>query len=293
MLANNSRPAAEEGTTTLKTRSQGDVANSSQSPKDKWNSLIPVTKPRRSSRSNAAKINEPEFSSTEDLSQKNKRDKREIYNSSNHHHQKNNKVTANNKTVQEPSASVNETEAKPGSSNSSKTATTTKNKWKFLKKNQHNTRSSLNRSANSSKLNHSIESSDEASKTDKELDRQNHKVGRKKSSERYKQKNNVTSVSFTANEVLNASPQAEACSSANLTVPRVLHKYTLRSQGTVADYPLNFLPLRRSAEHRNREVVALGASSSQHTKREDPEPSRLSRSGAVLRRSTRNSRGML
>ncbi|GJQ67325.1 hypothetical protein Trydic_g8224 [Trypoxylus dichotomus] len=289
VLANNSRPNVEEGQGTSG-RSQGDAANSSQQ-KDKRNSSIPVLKPRRSSRSNPSRINESELSSSENLSHsKNKKDSKQLDNSD--YHQQN-KVSANNKTLHEPSASLNQNEVEAGSSkNNLKTSATTKNKWKFLKKSQQNTKNNLNKSATTNKLNNTIDSSDEASKTDKELDRQNHKISRKKSSERYKTKNNITSVSFTSNDLLNTSSQAEACSSTNLTVPRVPHKYPLRSQGKVADCPFNFLPIRKGAqERRNREVLALGASSSQHTKREDPEPSRLSRSGAVLRRSTRNSRG--
>lgn len=276
VLANNSRPNDEDDQRTLRQTSKRDVTNSSQSQKDK-NSSIPILKSRRSSN-----INEPNYSSSENLPQINDT------------HSKQKKVSANDKTLHEPPAALIEGEVGASSSkNNLKTSAITKSKWKFVKKTQPNTRNNLSKGGNLTKLNHSIESSDEASKTDKELDRQNHKVNRKKSSERYKIKNNVTSVSFTSSEILNTSSQAEACSSSNLTVPRVSHNYPLRSQGKIADFPINFLPIRKGAqERRNREVVALGASSSQHTKREDPEPSRLSRSGAVLRRSTRNSRGM-
>lgn len=74
---------------------------------------------------------------------------------------------------------------------------------------------------------------------------------------------------------------AVKCESSGL--PKTCHKYTLRSQKKLED-----------AENlRNRELSALGASTSHNVKREDPEPSRLTRSGAVLRRSTRNSKGNL
>ncbi|KAI4466356.1 e3 ubiquitin-protein ligase trip12 [Holotrichia oblita] len=297
VLANNNRPNTEDGQGTSRTRSQGNVTNSStqSQTRDKQNVIAnaPIPKPRRSSRSNPSKINESDFSSSESLSQiKGKKNSKQTDNADNH--QQTNKVSANNKTLHQASASLNdiEVEASSSSKNNNLKAASTKNKWKFLRKSQPNAKNNLNKSAPANKLNNSVESSDEASKTDKELDRQNHKVNRKKSSERYKIKNNIASVSFASSEILNASSQAEACSSTNLTVPRVSHKYPLRSQGKVADYTNNFLPLRKGAqERRNREVIALGASSSQHTKREDPEPSRLSRSGAVLRRSTRNSRG--
>lgn len=63
------------------------------------------------------------------------------------------------------------------------------------------------------------------------------------------------------------------------------HKYTLRSHSK-----LNILPKKEQPLLRNWQPSALGASTSQNSKREDSEPSRLTRSGAVLRRSTRNNK---
>ncbi|XP_072379801.1 E3 ubiquitin-protein ligase TRIP12 isoform X1 [Diabrotica undecimpunctata] len=90
-------------------------------------------------------------------------------------------------------------------------------------------------------------------------------------------------------------------SSANLTYPQV-HKYPLRSHSKIPsnssisssvvessstiNLPKKVLPVRLK-----RDFVALGTSSSQPTTRDVQEPSRLTRSGAVLRRSTRTSKG--
>lgn len=66
-----------------------------------------------------------------------------------------------------------------------------------------------------------------------------------------------------------------------------VHKYPLRSHSRTS-----VEPNRKSLPQRgHRELIALGASSSQTTSRDESEPSRLTRSGAVLRRSTRNSKG--
>lgn len=63
------------------------------------------------------------------------------------------------------------------------------------------------------------------------------------------------------------------------------HKYPLRSQGRLSDPGVAHRPTTQSKS------TALGTTSSQNASREVPEPSRLTRSGAVLRRSTRNSKG--
>ena len=71
------------------------------------------------------------------------------------------------------------------------------------------------------------------------------------------------------------------------TVPGPSHGYPLRSRTKARNIK------QGSVNDGSGEVVALGATSSQHAKREDPEASRLTRTGAVLRRSTRNNKGKL
>ncbi|CAH1114025.1 unnamed protein product [Psylliodes chrysocephalus] len=93
---------------------------------------------------------------------------------------------------------------------------------------------------------------------------------------------------------------AASTSASNLTYPQV-HKYPLRSHSKISlnsSIPTlvratTSLPLSKktSQERGKRELLALGASSSQPTTRDIQEPSRLTRSGAVLRRSTRSSKG--
>ncbi|KAL3281120.1 hypothetical protein HHI36_004342 [Cryptolaemus montrouzieri] len=72
-----------------------------------------------------------------------------------------------------------------------------------------------------------------------------------------------------------------------------VHKYPLRShsRGSSDRAPVVVVKSKKHAEFRNREASALGVSSSQSASREDQEPPRLTRSGPVLRRSTRNSKG--
>lgn len=72
----------------------------------------------------------------------------------------------------------------------------------------------------------------------------------------------------------------------NGVVPAIKHKYTLRSQGKVSE-----ITKKQEQTGRNwQPSSALGASTSQTSKREDAVPSRLTRTGAVLRRSTRNTK---
>ncbi|KAF5283720.1 hypothetical protein FQR65_LT13755 [Abscondita terminalis] len=80
------------------------------------------------------------------------------------------------------------------------------------------------------------------------------------------------------------------CSQLNTTYPNTLHKYPLRTQRRVSTEQSVALELIRKAteKRRTREVKDLGVSSSQQVAREENESSRLSRGGAVLRRSTRN-----
>lgn len=109
-----------------------------------------------------------------------------------------------------------------------------------------------------------------------------------KSSDRNKHKT-FASLSFSSGTSLSNhfhSYSDPSSSSGNQTFPKISHKYALRSQSRCSN-----IPAPTSPEEHRKESSALGASSSQHSKREDTEPSRLARSGAVLRRSTRSSKG--
>jgi hypothetical protein len=70
-----------------------------------------------------------------------------------------------------------------------------------------------------------------------------------------------------------------------------IHKYTLRSQSRSFIEQTSEPSHSKKSTSERRKLVALGATSSQPTAREEQEPSRLARSGVVLRRSTRNSKG--
>ncbi|KAG5872398.1 hypothetical protein JTB14_028710 [Gonioctena quinquepunctata] len=101
-------------------------------------------------------------------------------------------------------------------------------------------------------------------------------------------------ISYFSNE---GNPEAGTSSANSIQV----HKYPLRSHsrasvGHSAAPPTgpsgSVHPARKSLPERGkRELLALGASSSQPTTRDAQEPPRLTRSGAVLRRSTRSSKG--
>ncbi|XP_008200479.2 E3 ubiquitin-protein ligase TRIP12 isoform X1 [Tribolium castaneum] len=77
----------------------------------------------------------------------------------------------------------------------------------------------------------------------------------------------------------------------SLSSENSVHKYPLRSRSFTDQSSQTSHQSRKSPSGRvKRELVALGATSSQPNTREEQEPSRLTRSGAVLRRSTRNSK---
>lgn len=106
--------------------------------------------------------------------------------------------------------------------------------------------------------------------------------------------------SLNSTSPLDNSP-SPSTSTSNLTVPQV-HKYPLRSHSKIplkssiptiihSSSSIN-LPKKILPERGKRDSLALGtSSSSQSATRDVPEPSRLTRSGAVLRRSTRSSKG--
>nr|XP_022913625.1 E3 ubiquitin-protein ligase TRIP12 isoform X2 [Onthophagus taurus] len=113
-----------------------------------------------------------------------------------------------------------------------------------------------------------------------------------RNSERQRSTRSLASVSLTSER----SSRNRDSSPRNLTFPREAqqqqHRYLLRSHGRVSDQAINKRTEAGPNRTRHREDLALGASSSQQGKREaaESEPSRLNRSGAVLRRSTRNNR---
>lgn len=103
---------------------------------------------------------------------------------------------------------------------------------------------------------------------------------RKRSAEKYKTKSTVRTLSTSESST----------SSVNATVPQATHKYPLRNRllSSSVIVPNNRVSVQ---DPKTKESVALGASTSHQATREEQEPSRLTRSGAVLRRSTRNSKG--
>lgn len=103
---------------------------------------------------------------------------------------------------------------------------------------------------------------------------------RKRSTEKYKTRNSLHLRSLSTSE----------SSTSSTTDQQVTHKYPLRNRLSSSSAVLS--NNRVSAQdYKIKESVALGASTSHQATREEQEPSRLTRSGAVLRRSTRNSKG--
>lgn len=104
---------------------------------------------------------------------------------------------------------------------------------------------------------------------------------------------NKLKTASTRKKSLSASASKESncgggTGSLSVTYPPVRHSYILRSHGqTPAASHCN----ASANQRRKSDAVDLGATSSHLTTREEQEPSRLTRSGAVLRRSTRNSKG--
>lgn len=115
------------------------------------------------------------------------------------------------------------------------------------------------------------------------------KVVRKQASETVTRSTKSLEAPSTSSSIDLSNSEA-GCSQHNVTHPVTSHKYLLRSQGKLsADQTIALQRIRRATEKRKtREFRELGASSSQQTTREENESSRLTRSGAVLRRSTRN-----
>lgn len=91
----------------------------------------------------------------------------------------------------------------------------------------------------------------------------------------------------TRNTNLNAVNNRDSINNLNGVTSNIIkHNYKLRSQGKYSD-----ITLGNEENNKNTQPTtssALGASTSQTSKREDSLSSRLTRTGAVLRRSTRN-----
>ncbi|KAK9879662.1 hypothetical protein WA026_006724 [Henosepilachna vigintioctopunctata] len=109
-------------------------------------------------------------------------------------------------------------------------------------------------------------------------------------SEKHKNKSNSTHSLPTINSGIEG---LEASTSGINLGNSGIHKYPLRShsRSSTDRVPVLVVRSKNTAELRERQSLALGASSSQAASREEQEPPRLSRSGPVLRRSTRNSKG--
>lgn len=117
---------------------------------------------------------------------------------------------------------------------------------------------------------------------DKSITESNHQeITRKKSSEKYWKRSNRS---------LN-SPDNSTTDSSKVN-QEVKHKYPLRNRLSTSSTIAPNNRVSSTQEKNKRKSVALGATTShQAATREEQEPSRLTRSGAVLRRSTRNSKG--
>lgn len=99
------------------------------------------------------------------------------------------------------------------------------------------------------------------------------------------------STSQSLNSASETSVGEAGTSNLNVTYPLPSHKYLLRSQSKASLDQSNIaVQLFRKAteKRRSRDLKALGASTSHQVAREESESSRLTRSGAVLRRTTRN-----
>lgn len=139
-------------------------------------------------------------------------------------------------------------------------------------------RDSYKHKLRNTKTRRELEESRSRSRTDSKY--KNHQeTTRKSSTERYWKKNNRTS-----------STSENSTASTITANQEVTHKYPLRnrlsSSATIAQNNLVF-----TQDKIKKKSIALGASTSHQATREEQEPSRLTRSGAVLRRSTRNSKG--
>lgn len=116
------------------------------------------------------------------------------------------------------------------------------------------------------------------------------KVQSKSNRKRTADKSKSAALSIVKKPTTNTLNNEASCSQFKATDLNTVHKYPLRAQRRVSTEQSVALELIRKAteKRRTREVKDLGVSSSQQVAREENESSRLSRGGAVLRRSTRN-----
>lgn len=297
--------------------SKTDLTNA---PRSRRHSSIPVLKVRRSSRSNTS-FTEPEKQQT--ISPNTNKNPKEIKHRSNSRSSSKSKINRNssesielaadniteqskkelskynsdlseNNSESDKNSNKNLVKSTPSSSNQEEVNTSRQNsnstKHKFNLNFKHKKETKIKNikignllSKNRTKLNEEIEKS----VVDKPRRNSDHLGNSRlfKKSDKNKDRNH-TSFGFSSSDNFSTSfhNYTEAGSSGlNQSYPSASgHKYPLRSQGKLPE----------PTEDKKKKIVALGASGSQQVKREDPESSRLTRSGAVLRRSTRASKSM-
>lgn len=277
----NSKKSEQSELTNLKSRSQGELpSTSTQKDKKKIQIPIPPLKSRRPSiRYQKVDSEQPVGLELEQRSKRNSKNSIDL-----NHKQNNIDISFKNNNT-EPSSSLSNISSEIG-------------KKHKLKKHR---KSSSSPSSSRVKLEEKTEE-DKLHKSEK-YNLNADKIGgnlkdKSKKLEKHKQKAN-SSFNLKVNHSVSGDDNSEAStSSANLTYPQIHnHKYPLRSQSkpsvsNTSHNNNNNIQTRKSLPERGkRELVALGASSSQPTTRDTSEPARLTRSGAVLRRSTRNSKG--
>ncbi|XP_074040259.1 E3 ubiquitin-protein ligase ctrip isoform X3 [Leptinotarsa decemlineata] len=252
-----------------RSRSQEVPSTSSTSNKDR-NSQIPNSKSKKHSKSDRDQAAVPEFE------QKAKRNSRHSLDLNNHKQDPVDIYFRLNNS--EPSGSSNLSVESRRSSRKNRKRSNSKE----TREDEKNSKVGKSNSLNNIKI--------ETNPTEKT--ERSHRSHRKRSSSGFNSKNNHLS---------NEDDNPEASTSSSSSAFSQVHKYPLRSHSRTSvghsaapsTGPSVSVHLSRKSlpERGKRELLALGASSSQPTTRDAQEPSRLTRSGAVLRRSTRSSKG--
>nr|XP_023018407.1 E3 ubiquitin-protein ligase TRIP12 [Leptinotarsa decemlineata] len=252
-----------------RSRSQEVPSTSSTSNKDR-NSQIPNSKSKKHSKSDRDQAAVPEFE------QKTKRNSRHSLDLNNHKQDPVDIYFRLNNS--EPSGSSNLSVESRRSSRKNRKRSNSKD----TREDEKNSKVGKSNSLNNIKI--------ETNQTEKT--ERSHRSHRKRSSSGFNSKNNHLS---------NEDDNPEASTSSSSSAFSQVHKYPLRSHSRTSvghsaapsTGPSVSVHLSRKSlpERGKRELLALGASSSQPTTRDAQEPSRLTRSGAVLRRSTRSSKG--
>lgn len=174
------------------------------------------------------------------------------------------KITHPQKRGSKPKSSTSEIEGSTSQESLPSTSSSTKNNYRSKLRN--------------SETRKDVEDSRSRSRVDSH---RNLQPERKRSSEKYRKKSNTVPLNIPFKSIDFNQPK---------------HKYSLRnrlsSSGGGGSTGTSSGRVSTAQDHNNKkESVALGASTSHQATREEQEPSRLTRSGAVLRRSTRNSKG--